>query len=153
EKLADVARPVEPLEERLHIGVETLELPPLLPGEAREGGHGERHHVAAAAAQRWHVDGDYLETVIELLAEPAAADFLQGIAVRGADDADIDLARPGGADGLDRRSLQEAQELGLEVQVKLADLVEEEGAAVGRRRRTGLVGNGPGEGALDVAED
>ena len=44
--------------------------------------------------------------------------------------------------------LQHAQELGLEVERQVADLVEEERAAVGQLEQAGPVARGAGEGAL-----
>jgi hypothetical protein len=73
--------------------------------------------------------------------------------VGGGDDADIDLADGGLADALDLAAVEDAQELGLEVEGELADLVEEEGAAVGLLEAAGAVGHGAGEGAFFVAED
>ena len=49
--------------------------------------------------------------------------------------------------------LEHAQQLHLQRQRQLADLVEEERAAVGRLEETRLVADGAGEGALHVAEE
>ena len=50
------------------------------------------------------------------------------------------------------RALERAQQLGLELERQLADLVEEQGAAVGLLERAGARAIGAGEGALFVAE-
>ena len=52
-----------------------------------------------------------------------------------------------------RRSCEHAQELGLHRRVHLADLIEEQRAAVGLAEAPGRGGDGAGEGAADVAEE
>ena len=49
--------------------------------------------------------------------------------------------------------LERAEQLGLYLEAQLADLVEEQRAAVGELERAFLVGHGPGEGAPAVAEE
>src|SRR5205085_5271713 len=49
--------------------------------------------------------------------------------------------------------VEEAKQLRLEVEGKLADLVEEDGAAVGRLDQADLGRGGPGEGAALVTEE
>ena len=61
--------------------------------------------------------------------------------------------RLGAADALELPLLEHAQELGLERERHLADLVEEQGAAVGHLELAGLARHGAGEGALLVAEE
>jgi hypothetical protein len=58
-----------------------------------------------------------------------------------------------GADGDESALLEDAEELDLEGGAHLADLVEEERAAVGEVEEAGLVGRGAGEGAADVPEE
>ena len=59
----------------------------------------------------------------------------------------------GGADRNHLALLQHAQQLHLERRRHLADLVEEEGAAAGRREEPLLVPHGAGERSLHVAEE
>ena len=66
--------------------------------------------------------------------------------------ADVDRLGAVLADAHDHLLLQHAQELDLQVERHLADLVEEDGAAVGRVELARLVGDGAGERALDVTE-
>ena len=130
-----------------------MELAALFLGEAEQGGFGDLDHVLAAVAQGRHVDRHDVEAVVEVLAEMAAADGVERVAVGGADDADVDLARAGRTHGLDGGGLQEAQKLGLQGRGHLADLVQKERAAIGSGCGPGLVGNRAGEAALHVAED
>jgi hypothetical protein len=68
--------------------------------------------------------------------------------VGGSDDADVELAGGGLADAGDLAFLQRAQELDLGGEGELAELVEEQGAAVGGLEDAFVVGDGAGERAL-----
>ena len=94
----------------------------------------EERDVPGALAERRERDGDDAEAVVEVLAEAPRRDGLLEIPVRRRDDAhvDVEVARP--ADPPEGLLLEEAQELGLERRRHLADLVEEDRAAVGRAR-------------------
>ena len=92
----------------------------------------ERQHVVAALAQRRHVQLDDLEPVVEVLAEGAARDAVGEVAVGGRDDAHVDPPVLVLADAPDLPLLQHAQQLDLHARRDLADLVEEQRAAVRR---------------------
>ena len=83
---------------------------------SRSGGQPEVHDVQA---------------VVEVLAELAGLDHLFEAAVRRGDDADVALLRTAVADAEDDPLLHRAQELHLQLRRELADLVEEQRAAVG----------------------
>ena len=92
---------------------------------------GERGDVLArdrAAAAR---ELDDREAVVEVLAEAAGARLGGEIAVRAGDDAHVDLLDAARADRLDLALLERAQQLGLHAERELADLVEDQRAAVG----------------------
>ena len=74
-----------------------------------------------------------VEAVEQVLAEPPVPHHLIDVRVGGGHDADVDLQGPGLADGLDLAVLEQAQQLGLDVRVELADLVQEQRAALGAR--------------------
>src|SRR5690606_32799408 len=73
--------------------------------------------------------------------------------VGGGDDTDIDLDRALAADGGDEPLLQDAEDLRLRGRTHIADLVEEEGPAVGELELPGPVGEGPREGPLHMPEE
>ena len=79
-----------------------------------------------------HVEGDDVEAEVEVLAEAALADLLLEVLVGGGDDPHVHLDRARAAHGLDVLLLQRAQDLGLGLEAHVADLVEEERAAVGQ---------------------
>ena len=75
------------------------------------------------------------------------------VAVGRGDDAHVDGDVGLAADRAEPALLQDAQQLHLQVQRQLADLVEEERAAVGAAEAARAVGDGAGEGAAHVAEE
>src|SRR5207302_6398 len=91
--------------------------------------HQERN-VFPPLAQGRQIDRHDVEPVIQVLAEPAGADLLEQVAVRGGDEAGVDLDRLRVADALELPFLQDAQELDLELGGGAVDLVEEDSAGV-----------------------
>ena len=92
----------------------------------------EKRNVASALAQRWQLDREDVETIVEILAELAVAYRLAQIAVGGGDDAHVGLDGLVAPDALELVLLQDAQDLDLCLLGHLPDLVEEDGAAVGQ---------------------
>ena len=108
------------------------------PGRSRSGGMRRRHDVQAE---------------IQILTEGAArAPRPMQVAVGGGEDAHVHLYRRGAAQPVDLPLLQRAQQLGLQAHVHLADLVQQQGAAVGGLEFADAARHGAGEGALLVAE-
>ena len=97
-----------------------------------------------------HVDD--VEAVIEVLAEAAAGDLLGEAPVGRRDDPDVDHVDGPAADALDLAGLERPEQFDLGVERKLADLVEEQGRAVGILEAADMAVEGAGEGALLVAE-
>ena len=91
----------------------------------------EARDVLAALAHRRQLDVDDREPEVQILAERALVDLVAQIAVGRREHADVDLVRAIAADALDLALLEHAQQLGLQRDVELADLVEEDRAAVG----------------------
>ena len=85
-----------------------------------------------------------MEPVIEVLPEPALHHFLPWIAVGRAHETDIHFPVFGRADRLHHPGLNEAEQLGLEIQVHLTDLIKKQGAFVSLYRRALPVSTGEG---------
>src|SRR6185295_3110930 len=109
-------------------------------------------NVLVTLPERRHVYGEDVEPVVEVFAERTDLHLLGKVAVGRRDDAHVDLDGTLGADRVDLAFLQRAQELDLHVEPELADLVEEEGAAVGFLELAEMLVGGAGERALLVAE-
>ncbi len=109
--------------------------------------------VGAAVAQRRDDEMNDVETVEQVFAELPLADPLAEVAVGRGDDADVQLDRGVvGADFLQLAGLEEPEQHALHPQGHLADLVQEDRAAVAHFELAGLVPVGAGEAALDVTE-
>ena len=113
----------------------------------------EQRDVFAPLAQRRQRDRDDVDAVEEVLAERAVADRLGEVAVGRGDDAHVDLRLDVRADLAHDAILQHAQQLDLHRRRGLADLVEEDRAAVGLVKESALLADGAGERAALVAEE
>src|SRR5262249_44953075 len=99
-----------------------------------------------------HEQRERADAEVEILAEAAALHLGFEVAVGGADQAHVDVDLGGAADARELARLEDAEELGLERQRRLADLVEEERPARGRLEEADLAPLGAGEGAALVPE-
>src|SRR5262249_48138966 len=102
------------------IAVHLLEEPP-----------GKHRNVAVPVAEgRKHeaTDGNAMK---EVIAEPSLRDFATQIPARGSKDTDIDANPSVAADPTNFGALEGPQKLGLERQVEVTDLVDEQRTAVG----------------------
>ena len=152
-ELSNVAGPpvgAEDLQRRVGNALEVL---PELQVVAAQEELRERREVLDPVAQRRHADGDDLQPVIQVFAEAPLLDRLIEVDVRGGNQPEGGLDRVGSADTFDLILLNRAQQLGLQVVTEVADLVEEQGAAVGQLELAQLLPHGAGEGPLLVAEE
>ena len=98
---------------------------------ARQNCAREERDVAGPLAQRRQLDAADGEAVEEVVAEAPGLHLAIEIAPRRAEDAHVDLERPIAPDAPDLAALDGAEELRLEREIEVADLVDEERAAVG----------------------
>ena len=85
-------------------------------------------------------DGKHAEAVVEVAAERAAGHHGVEVAVGGGDEPHVHLLRARAAQPLELLLLQRPQQLGLHVERDLADLVEEQRAAVRQLEAADLCG-------------
>jgi hypothetical protein len=153
-QLAHVAGEGLPLQPRQHVGRQRGHgVDPGIGGDAAQHRVADRRQVAHALAQRRHDDADDVEPVVQVLAEAAGLHLGRQVLVRGAEDAHVDrhLGRP--AQRPHGALLDDAQQLALHGQRQVADLVEEQRAALGGLEEALAVFRRTGEGALAVAEE
>ncbi|KAK0330811.1 hypothetical protein LTR94_031359, partial [Friedmanniomyces endolithicus] len=91
----------------------------------------QKRRIARPLGQRRDAHDDLGQSVIQILAEPAVRHHRVDILMRRAYDPRVDRDRLSPADPLDHPLLQETQQLDLQRQRYVADLVQEQGAAVG----------------------
>src|SRR5262245_30201874 len=113
---------------------------------------GEQLQIFGALAQRRDVDGDRRDPVEEVFAHHAFLDRFSGLAVGGADQAEIGFECFGRTDGAEPPLFKHAQQFRLQLHGHFADLVEHQAAALRLGDQPLSVLNGAGERAFDVAE-
>ena len=112
----------------------------------------QRRDVLAALAQRRQPDRHDVEAVEQVLAEQPLRDQLAQVAVGRGDDPEVRLDRRAAADRHELARLQHAQQAGLGLERHVADLVEEQRAALGLLEAADLARVRAGERAALVAE-
>jgi hypothetical protein len=108
--------------------------------------------VGRTFAKAGNAQGDDVEAEIQVLAERASPDFGAEVAVGGCQDADVDAHGRAAADTVDLAFLEDAQKFRLQPDVHLADLVEQQGAAVRGLELAHATGQRAAERALLVPE-
>jgi len=110
---------------------------------------GQLRDVVDTLAQRWDLDGDGAEPVVEIGPEPFGFAVRH---VRGGDDADVGLADVWRSEVAVLALLQEPEQLDLHQRREAVDLIEEDGPTVRLLEHAALGLTGVGEGARDVPE-
>ena len=99
------------------------------------------------------MEGENVDPIPEIGAELAIPDHGPQVAMGSGDEAHIDAQGLLSADPLETAVLEDAQQPHLDGRRQFADLVQEEGAAVGALEPTQASGPGAGETALFMAEE
>src|SRR3990170_8057497 len=106
-----------------------------------------------APLPQWRDDDGYdVQPIEKVFPKRASLDLILQVFIGGSDDPDIDLDVLPAPNPPHLPFLQGAQYLGLQVDVQLADLVQEQGALVGCLEEAQATEGGPGERPLLVAE-
>ena len=113
----------------------------------------EHLEILHAIAQRRHVHLRCGDPKVEIFAEVLALDLDREVPVRGRDETHVDRNGALRAEPANLAFLEDAQELRLEVARQLAELVEEDGAAVGLLEHAGARSDCAGERAALVPEE
>src|ERR1019366_2004154 len=151
-QLAHVARPRVREEERHGLRRHALDRLFELDGELLEEAVHERRNVLLPVAQRRESQRDDVQPVEEILTESPVGDGLQEVPVRGRDDAHVHGDGLRSSHARDAALFEDAQEVELQLRADVADLVEEERAAVRGHEPAFAALNGAREGPLLVAE-
>src|SRR5690606_22866108 len=92
---------------------------------------GDQRDIFLAFAKWRNLDRKDVEAVEEIFAEAALADLFSEVLVGGRNQADVDLDRATGTDRVYLALLNRAQQLDLNACGQIADLVQEQRAAIG----------------------
>ena len=151
-QLAHIAGPGQGLEVFLGLGPEHLGLHrQLLCGPGKEM-PGQGGNILATFRQSGDMNADHVQPVEQVLAELAGLHQRFQILMGSGNDAHIDLDRRVAADPVELAIGQHPQQPGLGFGRHVADLVEEQRAAVGLLEAPAPLQRGAGEGALLVTE-
>ena len=152
-QLAHVAGPVPRLQTAHCLGGE-LRRDALQPGAERlnEGIH-QAGNILLTLAQRRDLQRNHIQAIVEVAAERAFFHRIQQIAVGSGDDAHVDLDGMGRADSHHFALLQHAQQAGLRLERHLANLIKEQGAAIGQLKfARRAAASRSGKSAVDIAK-
>ena len=112
----------------------------------------ELAEIAGPVAKRRNDNGCDIDTEVEVLTETTFGDGGGKVDIGGGDDADVHRYGRPAADTHDLALLKDPEQLDLEGEGQVADLVEEEGAAIGGLEPAGLRLQRAGESTLLVSE-
>jgi hypothetical protein len=144
-ELADVARPVVAHELGLRLGGDALGRDVCAARHLVEQALGEHRDRLLPLAQRRDLEAQHFEPVEEVGAEPPGRHGVLEPDVGGRDHPEVHLDLDRAADAPELAALDRAQQLGLAAEVHLADLVQEERAAVRGLHHPRLRAVGAGE--------
>ncbi len=118
---------------------------PALLGELFQKMMDQQRNISRPQAKRRKPDGNDIKPVIKIFAEGAVGHRFFQIPIRRGDDPHIDFHILVAADPAEFTLLNHPQQLHLNRRRRIADLVEEDGSAIGDFEQAGLVRNGAGE--------
>ena len=150
-QLAQVARP--PVADERADGLRRERRGFSLADEGSEDAASQRDDVSPSLAQRGHAHGQHAHAIVEILAELALSHAIEQVMVRRNQDPHVRLSLARVADAPVAVLLDDLEELGLDREVHVANLVQEQRAAVCDLQEPRLGGDRPRERPLLVAEE
>ncbi len=112
----------------------------------------QQRDVLDPLAQRRQLDGELVEAVVEIVAQPPLGHPLLEVVAGGGDHPHVDRPRQVAARALEAALLQHAQQAHLQLGRQVGDLVDVQGAAGGQFQATLAAGDGAGQRAGLAAE-
>src|SRR5580704_8068007 len=151
-ELADVARPIVLLEQ-IHGGrINFTDLLLLALACDRQEASRQQRYIAPTRAQRWNLDRESTQAVVEIGAKPAGRDPGLEIAVGRREYPHVDLLGPRIADRYDLSVLKDAQQGRLHRKRHLTNLVEKNDPAGSCAEETGLIALSASKGAAAMTK-
>ena len=108
------------------------------------------NHVVTAVSQRRNIDLNHGQPVVKVEPEAARLALCPQVPIRGRDDPCVERNVLQSTDSAECSFFKHAQKFCLQAELQLADLVQQEGAALGLFEHSFFAGLGVGEGALLV---
>src|SRR5215467_1665293 len=105
----------------------------------------QQRNITSAKAKRRKADRDDIEPVVKILSKRAVRHSFLKIAIGGRDHTHVDFYVLVPADTTELAFLNDAEELDLDGRRRIADLIQEDRAAIGNFKQAGLVRHGPRE--------
>ncbi len=96
----------------------------------------QQRKVFGAAAQWWHLDGEHIKAVIEILTKTTVFNQVFEISVRGSNDTYVTLDALVTTDSLERALLNDPQQLDLHGQWHVAYFIQEDRATLSQFEST-----------------
>ncbi|MFO0618391.1 MAG: hypothetical protein U0414_37705 [Polyangiaceae bacterium] len=113
----------------------------------------EERDVRGAIAERGDGERHDREAVVQIESKCPCVDLAPQISVGRCDDAEIDFDLTAASDTTEPPALKRAEQIGLELGGQLADLIEEQGTAMGELKGAALGSVRTGKRSLFVAEE
>src|SRR5580692_8820555 len=151
-ELADVARPIVLLKQIHGGGIKFTDLLLLALACDRQEASRQQRYVAPPRPQRWKLNRESREPVVEICSKPAGRDSGLEIAVGRREYSHVDLLGPRIADRNDLSVLKHAEQRRLHSEGHLAYLVEKNDPAGSGAEETGLIAVSAGEGAAAMTK-
>ena len=133
-ELAHIARPLVVHEQLLGALVEHHAVHLIFLGHLQSKQSEQQYYILATLAKRGHLDGNRVETIVEVFAEATLTDGLTDIYVCSGYDAYVGLTHLGSSHGDILSRFEHTQQSGLSGQWQLANLIEEQCALVGHTK-------------------
>src|SRR5258706_15289615 len=113
----------------------------------------EAHQVRRPVTKWRHLDGDDVKPKIKIFTEGAIGDPFLEVSAGGSDDAYLGLSGDIFPKALVFTFLEQSEQLGLDLNRKIADFIKERGAAAGDFDFAPMITHRAGEGAFDMPEE
>ena len=152
-QLADIAAPAGTLKYQFRRIIKSADGPMILLGILGDKALRQRHDILPALPQGRQGDMNGVDSIVKILPEPALADQLLQVHIRCTNQPDIHWNGLCAANTHDAPVLDHPKQLGLQVQRNIANLIQEERAAVGLLKLAHVVRMRIGESALHMAEE
>src|SRR5262249_43495602 len=151
-QLPDVSGPRVGFEQLRALHADATELPSSSRRESIDEVLDQEWDVLAPFTQGWDADGKDVQAIEQVLPETPLRDLRLQISVRGTDDTNVGRQGLAAPDSLELLFLEHTEQLGLRLDGKLGDLVEEERSTVGQLEPSEATLQRAGEGSLLVTE-